>query len=116
MIDSFSNKQDDNKCINFKTKNLVESLKRKNYIESKIVEDVICSLDRKKFMKNKSNEYESYLDKDIYIGYGATMSSIKIHSFILEKLQNKISRYDRHYRMNLMILGSGSGYLYNMIK
>jgi protein-L-isoaspartate(D-aspartate) O-methyltransferase len=90
-------------CINEENFNLVKRLKKEGYILNSEVEKVMCTLDRADFVSKDGYDWEP-----AYIGYGATLSAPRVHAWALEKLYEK---FKGQTDLNILDIGSGSGYL-----
>lgn len=102
-------KLDDNKkCINDKMLKLKSYLEKKNHLKSQEVKNVFCSIDRKIFSFNNS-----YDDVSSYINSGATLSAPRLHMEALELMFEKFKdkSIKGNYDLNILDIGSGSGYL-----
>lgn len=100
---SKSTNYDAESCINGENFDLVQRLKNEEYIVSSEVERVMCTLDRADFVG--SNPYDW---SPVYIGHGATLSAPRVHAWALEKLYEK---FKQQSNLNILDIGSGSGYL-----
>jgi protein-L-isoaspartate O-methyltransferase len=98
-------KEDNKKCVNPTMDLIVKHLKSKKEIKSKAVEDIVCSIDRGDFLRNKT---EPFALEAVYIGYGATLSGPNVHVFAMEKALEKFSKEEK---IKILDIGSGSGIL-----
>lgn len=92
-------------CNSESAYNLVNRLIEEKYIKTTCVARVMCSLDRSLFTDDKKMAYDW---DPVYIGYGATISSPRVHANALEKA---LEKFDRNQKIKILDLGSGSGYL-----
>jgi len=83
------------------SKNLIKSLKARNIIISKDVENVMKTVDRADFCDDFP-----YDDSPQSIGYNATISAPHMHAHVLELLKDRLKDAKR-----CLDVGSGSGYL-----
>ncbi|CAB0033646.1 unnamed protein product [Trichogramma brassicae] len=81
---------------------LINHLKRSGIVKSSKVYDVMCKVDRGKYISPKI----AYVDSPQGIGYGATISAPHMHGYALEYLSSALRDGGR-----ALDVGSGSGYL-----
>jgi hypothetical protein len=101
------------KCINPQTQKMVNYLKLNGFINSDLIEKVICSIDRKLFMNERHLviEAEAYLDFNHYLGHGASFSAPSMHAYALEIFYDKLKFKNKKDKIKILDVGSGSGYL-----
>lgn len=81
---------------------LVERLKRTDYIESEKAEEAFRNVDRALFVPDQHKE-NAYIDRPLPIGYGATISAPHMVAINTEFLEVESDS-------NVLEIGSGSGY------
>ncbi|KAL9653283.1 hypothetical protein ABK040_010990 [Willaertia magna] len=101
---------------------LVNYLKKKNFIQSKLIENTFLTVDRKYYtystlQNEKDLEYlkNPYLDSAFPITCNATISSPHIHATCLEILSEIFEKFNNNNNSNNTIncldIGSGSGFI-----
>jgi hypothetical protein len=99
-------------CINSKTRNMLNYIKSRGFYESDIVSKVMCLVDRKNFTNERHRvmDYEAYIDNNIYVGHGSTLTAPSIHAYVLEILYDKLKLKNRNDEIKILDIGSGTGY------
>ena len=98
------------KCENIKLRSLLDTLKSDSFLKNDLVYNTMCSVDRKDYVDEKNKEF-AYIDRPIYIGYGATISAPHMHAFALEYFYTRVKDLGRETLIKVLDIGSGSGYL-----
>lgn len=82
---------------------LVFDLVENGSIKSEKVKNIMLAVDRKDYVVGS---FDPYLDTELPIGYGATISAPHIHALVLELMKDNLTPGAR-----ALDVGSGSGYL-----
>jgi len=93
------------RCSALTNSGLIDNLKRAQLISSKVVEDAMRAVDRKRFVPTQLAD-AAYEDSPLPIGHNATISAPHMHAMCLELLKDNLKPGSI-----ALDVGSGSGYL-----
>lgn len=98
------------RCSSTSHQGLINNLFKANIIKSERVQQIMNKVDRAYFSPRRSDNSldlrDSYDDRPLSIGYGATISAPHMHAMCLELLNENLKPGSR-----ALDVGSGSGYL-----